>query len=136
LLVTSGSYRIDRLSVFAWVPADRVALNPIRKKIEALKYDAMEDFELDLKQLIDNARLYNSPDSLVFASAEQMQKVVFEKMGKQYFGQEPAGEDFLWMQFKVCSVHSPSSIASCSLPFICRLIFGSKMLIRWAFSST
>ena len=78
-----------------------MALNPIRKKIEALKYDSMEDFELDLKQLIDNARLYNSSDSLVFANAEQMQKVAYQSMGKQYFGQEPAAEDFFWMEFKV-----------------------------------
>ena len=78
-----------------------VALNPIRKKIEALKYESMVEFEMDLKQLIDNARLYNSSDSLVYTDAERLQRVAFAKMGKQYFGKEPGAEDYLWMQFKV-----------------------------------
>jgi hypothetical protein len=78
-----------------------IALNPIRKKIEAHKYESMEEFEMDLKLLIDNARVYNSPESLVYSDAESMQQVAFDKLGKQYFGNEPGAQELLWMQFKV-----------------------------------
>ena len=59
-----------------------IALNPIRRKIEKLKYDDMLAFELDLKQLFDNARLYNAAESLVYADAVAMEKIALEKLGK------------------------------------------------------
>ena len=45
-------------------------------------YDDMLAFELDLKQLFDNARLYNAAESLVYADAVAMEKIALEKLGK------------------------------------------------------
>eukprot|EP01047_Picozoa_sp_COSAG01_P006011 COSAG01_NODE_214_length_21729_cov_684.831623_3_plen_742_part_00 len=78
-----------------------IALNPIRRKIETLKYASMDEFESDLMVLFNNARAYNAPDSVVYADAEAMQQAVLNFLGRKHLGAEPTTTKELWLHVRV-----------------------------------
>jgi hypothetical protein len=80
------------LSDYPLIVAKPMDLSTVRKKIKGQKYDSLTDVVSDLQLIWENAKLYNSDDSLVYTQAEAMEahmKQLNAKLGLAAAPREP-----------------------------------------------
>ncbi|KAI6857789.1 hypothetical protein KC334_g22001, partial [Hortaea werneckii] len=68
-----------------------IALSTIEDKLDRNAYPTMTTLESDLKRMVQNAKEYNEPKSLIFEDAERIRKLVynFMKQHNPQYGEDP-----------------------------------------------
>ncbi|PNS13934.1 Chromatin structure-remodeling complex subunit rsc1 [Sphaceloma murrayae] len=57
-----------------------LAIDDIERKLHDHEYSSLVQVESDLRRMVANAKLYNNDDSLIFADAERIRKMLFNWM--------------------------------------------------------
>ncbi|KAJ3249562.1 hypothetical protein HDU78_000089 [Chytriomyces hyalinus] len=59
-----------------------IALNIMQAKINGLKYSSVADLKAEMKLMVDNAKTYNAPNSLIYEDAETLWNVFNAEVSK------------------------------------------------------